>query len=61
MDNILEIRSLEGEVTKLVKDDFIRNHLPAIYDRTLNLKGAILDTVNYNHLFLVREFNAREI
>ena len=43
MDNILEIRSLEGEVTKLVKDDFIRNHLPAIYDRTLNLKGAILD------------------
>ena len=43
MDNILEIRSLEGDVTELVKDDFIHNHLPAIYDRTLNLKGAILD------------------
>lgn len=43
MNNILEIRSLEGEVVSLVKDDFIRNHLPEIYDRALNLKGAILD------------------
>ena len=43
MNNILEIRSLEGKIATVVKDDFIRNHLSAIYDRALNLKGAILD------------------